>query len=86
VLPPRSAPQILSAEDQVAGCYIVTLNGGAQVLQSIRDDKGGTVSALKMGKVVCTHNFFFIIRDGQILSGYSGQCHLLLIFLYSIVQ
>jgi hypothetical protein len=31
VLPPRSAPQILSAEEEVAGCHIAIFNGGAQV-------------------------------------------------------
>jgi hypothetical protein len=41
VLPPRSAPQILSAEDEVAGYHIVAVfNGDAQVLQNTRDDKG----------------------------------------------
>jgi hypothetical protein len=29
-----------------------------KVLQSTLDDKGGTVSALKMDEVVCAHNFF----------------------------
>ena len=47
MLPPWSAPQILSTEDEVAGCHIATFNRGAQVLQGTRDDKGGTVSAPK---------------------------------------
>jgi hypothetical protein len=48
VLPPQSALQILSAEDEVAGYQIANFNGGAQVLWSTRDSDGGTVSALKM--------------------------------------
>jgi hypothetical protein len=42
----------------VAGCHIATFNGGAQVLQSTRDNKGGTESAPEMDVVVCAHNFF----------------------------
>jgi len=57
-LPPQSASQILSAEDEVAGYHIIAFNRGAQVLQSTRDDKEGIVLALKIDEVVYAYNFF----------------------------
>ena len=73
---PRSAPQILSAEDEVAGCHIATFNGGAQVLQSTRDDKGGIVSTPKMDEVVCAHNFFLSERgEADFASDYIPSVH-----------
>jgi hypothetical protein len=45
VLPVRSAPQIPSAQDAVAGCHRATLMEVAQVLRTTWDNGGNTASA-----------------------------------------
>jgi len=45
VLPQRSAPQILSAEDEVAGCHRAAFNGGARYCGVHGMTKGYGVSA-----------------------------------------
>jgi hypothetical protein len=54
VLPARSAPQILSAQDAMAGCHRATFNGGCPDMGRQRSYG----AALKMDAVVCAHFFF----------------------------
>jgi hypothetical protein len=42
VLPARSGPQILSAQDAVAGCRRTTFNGGCPGTSEYMDDRGAT--------------------------------------------
>ena len=55
VLPARSAPQILRAQDAVAGCQRATFNGGCPGTSETWD---ASAPAPKMDDVVCAHNFF----------------------------
>jgi hypothetical protein len=61
VLPPRSASQILSEEDKVAGCPIAAFNEVPRYCRVHGMTKGVRVTwvtAPKMDEVVCAHNLF----------------------------